>query len=64
MQAEEDYEALASKAKEGDVDAIEEWLSSLERDPNGRRRRTTAVFAQDTLQLSGRGGSPRACSSV
>ena len=36
MQAEEDYEALVSKAKEGDVDAIEEWLSSLERDPNSQ----------------------------
>lgn len=36
MQAEEDYEALASKAKEGDADAIEEWLSSLERDPNSQ----------------------------
>ena len=36
MQAEEDYEALVVKAKEGDVDAIEEWLSSLERDPNSQ----------------------------
>ena len=29
MQAEEDYEALGLKSKEGDADAIEEWLSSL-----------------------------------
>ena len=36
MQAEEDYEALVAKAKEGDADAIEEWLSSLERDPNSQ----------------------------
>ena len=36
MQAEEDYEALGDKAKEGDADAIEEWLSSLERDPNSQ----------------------------
>jgi hypothetical protein len=36
MQAGEDYEALVVKAKEGDVDAIEEWLSSLERDPNSQ----------------------------
>ena len=36
MQAEEDYEALGLKSKEGDADAIEEWLSSLERDPNSQ----------------------------
>ena len=36
MQAEEDYEALVAKAKEGDADAIEEWLSSLARDPNSQ----------------------------
>ena len=37
MQAEEyDHEALVVKGKEGDADAIEEWLSSLERDPNSQ----------------------------
>ena len=36
MQAEEGHEALVVKAKEGDVDAIEAWLSSLERDPNSQ----------------------------
>ena len=36
MQAEVGHEALVVKAKEGDVDAIEEWLSSLERDPNSQ----------------------------
>ena len=32
----QDYEALGVKAKEGDADAIEEWLASLERDPNSQ----------------------------
>ena len=37
MQAEEyDHEALVVKGKEGDADAIEEWLSSLGRDPNSQ----------------------------
>ena len=37
MQAEEyDHEALVVKGKEGDADAIEEWLSSLARDPNSQ----------------------------
>ena len=37
MQSEEyDHEALVVKGKEGDADAIEEWLSSLERDPNSQ----------------------------
>ena len=36
MQAEEYRDALLVKAKEGDVDAIINWLSSLERDPNSQ----------------------------
>ena len=37
MQSEEyDHEALVVKGKEGDADAIEEWLSSLARDPNSQ----------------------------
>jgi hypothetical protein len=36
MQAEVGHEALVVKAKEGDADAIAEWLASLERDPNSQ----------------------------
>ena len=51
MQAEEDYEALVVRAKGGDADAIEEWLSSLAR--RGLWRRSARVAA---VRRGGRGG--------
>ena len=51
MQAEEDRDALLVKAKEGDVDAIINWLSSLRRGRHRARVDASLVASSSPVHL-------------